>query len=61
MPDAKTLRLFREQPARHGVIDKLFQHFDEQSWASGLMPKGGQIVYASLAARNNSSLCPSSG
>ena len=29
------------------MIDKLFQHFDEQSWASGLMPKG-QIVDSSL-------------
>jgi IS5 family transposase len=48
VPDAKTLWLFREQPARHGLIDKLFQRFDEQLWASGLMPKGGQIVDASL-------------
>jgi hypothetical protein len=36
--------LFREQLARHGLIDKLFQRFGEQPWASGLMPKGGQIV-----------------
>jgi IS5 family transposase len=48
VPDAKTLWLFREQLARHGLIDKLFQRFDEQLWASGLMPKGGQIVDASL-------------
>jgi IS5 family transposase len=40
--------LFREQLARHGLVDKLFQRFDEQLWASGLMPKGGQIVDASL-------------
>ena len=48
VPDAKTLWLFREQLARHGLIDKLFQRFDEQLWASGLMSKGGQIVDASL-------------
>lgn len=48
VPDAKTLWLYREQLARHGLIDKLFQRFDEQLWASGLMPKGGQIVDASL-------------
>jgi len=48
VPDAKTLWLFREQLARHGLVDKLFQRFDEQLWASGLMPKGGQIVDASL-------------
>jgi IS5 family transposase len=48
VPDAKTLWLFREQLARHGLIDKLFARFDEQLWQSGLMPKGGQIVDASL-------------
>ena len=48
VPDAKTLWLFREQLTRHGLIDKLFRRFDEQLWASGLMPKGGQIVDASL-------------
>jgi IS5 family transposase len=49
VPDAKTLWLFREQLARHGLIDKLIRRFDEQLWASGLMPKGCQIVDASLA------------
>ena len=48
VPDAKTLWLFREQLARHGLIDKLFTRFDEQLWQSGLMPKGGQIIDASL-------------
>jgi hypothetical protein len=33
----------------HGLIDKLFQRFDEQLWASTRMPKGCQIVDASLA------------
>ena len=35
VPYAKTLWLFRDQLARHGLIDKLFQRFDEQLWASG--------------------------
>jgi len=48
VPDAKTLWLFREQLARHGLIEKLFGRFDEQLWQSGLMPKGGQIIDASL-------------
>ena len=50
VPDAKTLWLLREQLARHGLIDKLFQRFDEQLWVSGLMPKGDQIVDASLVS-----------
>ena len=33
------------------VRDRLsFQRFDEQLWASGLMPKGGQIIDASLVS-----------
>lgn len=50
VPDAKTLWLFREQLARHGLIEKLFQRFDNQLWQSGLVPKGGQIVDASLVS-----------
>ncbi len=50
VPDAKTLWLFREQLARHGLIDKLFARFDEQLWESGLIPKGGQIIDASLVS-----------
>ncbi len=48
VPDAKTLWLFRERLVRHGLIDKLFKRFDEQLWESGLVPKGGQIIDASL-------------
>ncbi|MGD8556761.1 MAG: IS5 family transposase [Chromatiales bacterium] len=50
VPDAKTLWLFRERLARHGLTEKLFQQFDEQLWASGLIPRGGQIIDASLVA-----------
>ena len=48
VPDAKTLWLFRERLIRHGLIDKLFRGFDQQLWQSGLVPKGGQIIDASL-------------
>jgi len=48
VPDAKTLWLFREQLARHGLVEKLFDAFDEQLWLAGYLPRGGQIIDASL-------------
>jgi IS5 family transposase len=48
VPDAKALWLFRERLARHGLTEKLFRQFDEQLWTSGLIPRGGQIIDASL-------------
>lgn len=48
VPDAKTLWLFREQVVRHGLVKKLFNDFDQQLWEANLMPKGGQIIDASL-------------
>lgn len=50
VPDAKTLWLFRERLVRHGLMEKLFKRFDEQLWQSGLVPKGGQIIDASLVS-----------
>lgn len=32
----------------YSLVDNLFQRFDEQLWASGSMPAGGQIVDAGL-------------
>ena len=46
--DAKALSLFREQLVRHSLIEMLLQRFDEQLWQSGLVPKSGQIIDASL-------------
>jgi IS5 family transposase len=58
VPDAKTLWLFREQLARHRLVDKLFRRFDEQLWQSGLMPRGGQIVDAGLVnVPKNRNMC----
>jgi len=48
VPDAKTLWLFREQLTRHGLMKKLFDAFDKQLWQAGFLPKGGQIIDASL-------------
>ena len=48
VPDAKTPWLFREQLARHGLVEKMFRRFDEQLWQSDLMQRGGQIIDASL-------------
>jgi hypothetical protein len=43
--------------ARHRLIEKLFARFDKQPWQSGLTPKGGQIIDASLVdvPKNHSS------
>lgn len=48
VPDAKTLWLFREQLARHGLVEKLFDAFDQQLWEAGFIPRGGQITDARL-------------
>ncbi len=32
---------FREQLARHGPVEKLFQRFYDQLWQSRLIPRGG--------------------
>jgi len=51
VPDAKTIWLFREQLARHGLVEKLFDAFDEQLWLAGYLPRGGRIIDASLVER----------
>lgn len=48
VPAAKTLWLFREQLARHGLVDKLFDALDVQPWLAGYLPLGGQIIDANL-------------
>lgn len=50
VPDAKTLWLFRERLSHFGLTEKLFEEFDMQLWLSGLVPRGGQIIDASLVA-----------
>jgi transposase, IS5 family len=48
IPDATTLWLFREKLAKAGLIDKLFDRFDQHLAAKGYMARGGQIIDASI-------------
>lgn len=50
VPDARTIWLFREKLSRAGVIQSLFDRFDELLRASGYIAMSGQIVDASLVA-----------
>ena len=48
IPDATTLWLFREKLAKAGVIEKLFERFDQHLAAQGYMARGGQMVDATI-------------
>jgi transposase, IS5 family len=48
IPDATTLLLFREKLAKAGVIEKLFDRFDQHLAAEGYMARGGQMVDATI-------------
>jgi transposase, IS5 family len=48
IPDATTLWLFREKLARAGLIEKLFDRFDQHLAAHGYMARGGQMVDATI-------------
>jgi IS5 family transposase len=50
VPDATTIWLFREQLARAGLIEPLFDLFDQHLQAKGYVARGGQIVDASIVA-----------
>src|SRR5512143_467383 len=49
IPDGTTLWLFREEPAKAGRIEQLFDRFDRHLGAEGYIARGGQIVDATLA------------
>lgn len=57
VPDANTLWDFREALIRAGALDELFQRLDHAINIAGFLPRGGQIVDATLVAaprqRNN--------
>src|SRR4051812_27794201 len=44
IPDATTLWLFREKLAKAGLIEKLFDRFDQHLAAKGYMARGGRII-----------------
>src|ERR1700751_363518 len=57
IPDATNLLLFREKLAKTGLIEKLFDRFDQHLAAKGYLARGGQIIDASIlpvpTQRNN--------
>src|SRR5205085_9494464 len=48
IPDATTLWLFREKLAKAGLVEKLFERFDQCLEASGYMARGGQMIDATI-------------
>ena len=48
IPDAKTIRLFRETLSQAGVVEQLFKQFDTYLADQGLQACGGQLIDASL-------------
>lgn len=50
VPDARTIWLFREKLTKAGVIETLFERFDDAVRGSGYIAMSGQIVDASLVA-----------
>ena len=50
VPDAKTVWLYRDQLARAGLIEALFEDFDGYLEKQGYLAMGGQIIDASIVA-----------
>ncbi len=48
VPDAKTVWLYREQLARAGMVEALFEDFDGYLEKQGYLAMGGQIIDASI-------------
>ena len=48
IPDATTLWLFRENLVQAGLIEKLFDRFDQHLAAQGYMARGGQMIDATI-------------
>ena len=48
IPDATTLWLFREKLAQAGLIERLFERFDQHLAARGYIARGGQIIDATI-------------
>ena len=50
VPDGTTLWLFREKLAEAGLIEKLFDRFNQHLCAQGYIARGGQIIDATIVA-----------
>lgn len=48
VPDAKTIRLFRELLTQAGAIERLFERFNATLQNAGYLPMSGQILNATL-------------
>lgn len=48
IPDATTIAFFRERLRKAGVVDELFERFEEHLRTQGLEARGGQIIDATL-------------
>ena len=48
IPDATTIAFFRERLRKAGVIDELFERFEEHLRTQGLEARGGQTIDATL-------------
>ena len=48
IPDGATLWLFREKLAQDGIIEQLFDSFDQYLEMNGYIARGGQIVDATI-------------
>jgi IS5 family transposase len=48
IPDATTLWLYREKLAKAGLIEELFERFDQHLAAQGYIARGGQIIDATI-------------
>jgi len=48
VPDAKTIWLFRKHLSEAGIIDELFERFEQYLQTAGYAAKGGQIIDATL-------------
>ena len=48
VPDATTVWLFREQLQQHGVVEQLFDQFEQYLQQAGYQAQGGQIIDATL-------------
>jgi hypothetical protein len=56
LPDANTIRLFRETSARAGSIDRGFERFNAMLPEKGWRAMGGRIVNATFASAHRSRL-----
>ena len=58
IPDAPTVAFFRERLRKAGVIEALFEMFEEYLRSQGLQARGGQIIDATLVPPRSGKMTP---